>query len=183
MADLMADEAAWRTLLRNFDLQALAINRFAEDYNVANDLMASNVNQIKSVASTQNKMYRNHTDANLRCYINTAQLNRVLAFHKWTTYAIKDAGEEYDDASATAFDLDWVNSIVDEYLREDPVLTPQSTAFSVLVPQFIGTNWHDVKDKIIALLTTRIGNAGIPLTYLVRENRLDWEDTENMKNL
>ena len=54
---------------------------------------------------------------------------------------------------------------------KDPEVTAQSTAaFSVTIPAFRhGTNWHDVKAKLIALLNTHVGNCGIPLTYLVRE--------------
>ena len=54
---------------------------------------------------------------------------------------------------------------------------PQSTAFSVIIPTFDGTNWHDVKAKVIALITTRVGKSGIPLTYQIRETRQTWEDT------
>ena len=46
--------------------------------------------------------------------------------------------------------------------------TPQSTAFSVIIPTFDGTNWYDFKAKMIALLRTRVGTSGIPLTYLLR---------------
>ena len=60
---------------------------------------------------------------------------------------------------------------------KDPDYTPQSTAFSVIVPTFVGTNWHDVKAKMIALLKKRVGTSGIPLTYLIRETRQTWEDT------
>ena len=66
---------------------------------------------------------------------------------------------------------------------KDPKVTAQSTAFSVTIPIFHGTNWHDVKAKMVALLNTRVGNSGIPLTYLVREAKYSWEDTEAMPNL
>ena len=66
---------------------------------------------------------------------------------------------------------------------KDPEVTAQSTAFSVIIPAFHGTNWHDVKAKMIALLNTRVRNCGIPLTYLVRETKSSWEDTEMMSNL
>ena len=106
-----------------------------------------------------------------------------MAFYRWTIFAVKDAHAEYDDASAAAFDLAWVNSVVDEYLIPDPITTTQSTPLSVDIPHFSGTNWHSVKSKMSALLATRTGNAGIPLTYLVRSTRLLWEDTETMNNL
>ena len=98
-------------------------------------------------------------------------------------FAFKDEHAEYNNVSEADFDLDWINSIVDEYLMEDPKTTPQSTPFSVQIPHFIGTNWHSTKSKIIALLATRTGSRGIPLTYLTKITRLVWEDTDNMPNL
>ena len=181
--DLMDDEPSFGTILLNFGLSLRARNHLTEDYPTANDLMASNVDQIKSVVYNQNKTYRNHTTVNQRCYINTAQLNRVLAFYRWTVFAVKDAQASYDTASAVAFDLDWINSTVDTYNMKDPDVTEQSTSFSVTIPIFNGNNWHDVKAKLIALLNTRVGHCGIPLTYLVRDARQSWEDTENMPNL
>ncbi len=181
--NLMDNIQSFGTILLNFSLSARAKDRLTEDYPTANDLMASNVAQIKSVVTNQNKMYRSHATANQRCYINTSQLNRILAFYRWTTFAIKDAHAEYDVASVAAFDLNWINSIVDKYNIKDPEVTPQSTTFSVTIPVFNGTNWHDVKAKLIALLNTRTGNSGIPLTYLVRDVAMSWEDTEHMVNL
>ena len=145
--------------------------------------MASNIEQVKSVVNLQNKVLRNHTQAALRCYINTAQLNRILSFYRWTTYTIKDGKAEYDERSTLTFDLDWVNSIVDEYLITYPDTTPQSTVFSVTVPHFEGTNWHDVKAKILALLGTRKSNSRIPLTYLEWETHLLWQTTDDVKSL
>ena len=52
----------------------------------------------------------------------------------------------------------------------------------VIIPTFVGTNWHDLKAKVIAILTARVGTSGIPLTYLIRETRQTWEDTEQMPN-
>ena len=66
---------------------------------------------------------------------------------------------------------------------KDTDATPQSTSFSVIIPTFDGTNWHDVKAKVIAPLTTRVRTSGIPLTYLIRETRKTWEDAEQMSNL
>ena len=181
--DIMDSEPAWNQILQNFGLSARSRNRLTEDYTTARDLIISNIDQIKSVVSTQNKTYRNHATAAQRCYINTAQLNRVLAFYRWSIFAVKDAGAQYDIANVAIFDLNWINGHVDEYLLPDPEVTSQATPFAVTVPRFEGTNWHDVKTMIIALLATRIGNAGIPITYLVRETRLFWEDTEYMSNL
>ena len=47
----------------------------------------------------------------------------------------------------------------------------------------MGTNRHTTKSQIEALLATRMGNAGIPLTYLVRKSRNLWEDTDHVPSL
>ena len=127
-------------------------------------------------------MYRSHTIAAQRCYINTAQLNQILTFYPWTIFAIKDAQAQYDAASANTFDLDCINTIVDTYNMKDPEVTGKSTAFSVIITAFHGTNWHDVKAKMIVLLNTCVRKCGILLTYLVRETKSSWEDTETMSN-
>ena len=168
--DMMLDEPSWLTILTNFGLSARARDRLVQDYPMASDLMASNIEQIKAVVSHQNKLYRSHSTPNQRCYINTAQLNRIIAFYRWTIFAIKDAHAFYDTGSVTDFDLAWVTSVIEDYLIPDPAMTPQSTPLSVAIPTFSGTNWHQVKLKTLALLSTRTGNAGIPLTYLVRPN-------------
>ena len=80
-----------------------------------------------------------------------------MAFYNWTVYAIKDANAKYDENNYAAFDLTWINFIIYSYNMKDMDATPQSTAFSVIIPTFDGTNWHAVKAKVIALLTTRVG--------------------------
>ena len=90
----MDSDQSFETILTSFGIIQRATNRLTEDYVTANDLMASNVEQIKSVVNLQNNMYRRHATALHRCYINTAKLNCILAFYKWTVYAIKDAHAE-----------------------------------------------------------------------------------------
>ena len=174
VTDLMDSGPAWLTRSRE---------KLVEDYPIACDRMSSNPAQIKLVISTQNKMYRNHATANQHCYIDTVQLNRVLAFYRWTIFPVKDDGAEYTDASAPVFNLQWINSIIDEYLIPDSKLTEKETGFAVGVPRFEATNWHDVKSKLNALLLIRIGNAGLSLTYLTRESYIVREDTNYMINL
>ena len=70
--NMMEDNPAWIVILANFGLAVRSIDRLTEDHSTANDLMASNVEQIKSVVYHQNKIYRSHSTANQRCYINTA---------------------------------------------------------------------------------------------------------------
>ena len=95
-ADMMDSDQSFETILTSFGIIQRATDRLTEDYVTANDLMVSNVEQIKSVVNIQNKMYRSHDTALHCCYINMAQLNRILAFYSWTVYAIKDAHAEYD---------------------------------------------------------------------------------------
>ena len=182
-ANMMDRDQSFVTILASFGITQRATNRLTEYYVTSNDLMASNVEQIKSVVNHKNNMYRSHATALHRCYINTAQLNRIFAFYNWTVYAIKDAHAEYDENNSAAFDLTWINSIIDSYNMKDPDDKPQSTAFSVIILTFDGTNWHDVKAKVIALLTTCVGTSRIPLNYLIRETRQTWEDTEQIPNL
>ena len=182
-ADIKGSDQSFDTILTSFGITQRATNRLTEDYVTANDLMASNVEQIKSVVNLHNNMYRSHATALHRCYNNTAQLNRILAFYNWTVYAIKDAHAEYNENNYAAFDLTWINSIIDSYNMKDPDATPQSNTLSFIIPTFVGTNWHDVKAKVIALHTTRVGTSGIPLIYLLREICQTWDDTEQMPNL
>ena len=183
IADMMDSDQSFETILTSFGITQRATNRLTEDYVTVNDLMASNIEQIKSVVNLQNKIYRSNAKALHRCYINTAQLNRIFTLYKWTVYAIKDGHAEYDENNSASFDLTWINSIIDSYNMKDPDATPQSTTFSVIILTFVGTNWHDVKAKVKALLMTRVGTSGIPLTYLIREIRQTWEDTDQMTNL
>ena len=61
--NMMEDIQSFGQILNNFGLTARAKNRLTEDFPTANDLMASNVEQIKSVVANQNKMYRSHATA------------------------------------------------------------------------------------------------------------------------
>ena len=92
-----------------------------------------------------------------------------MSFYNWTVYAIKDSHANYNENNPASFDFTWINSIIDSYNMKKPDATPKSTAFSVIIPTFDGTNWHDVKAKVIALLPTRVGTSGIPPPYLIRE--------------
>ena len=75
--------------------------------------MVSNTTHIKDVTNQQNKMYRNYSGPNQSCYINATKMNRILGFHLWAVFAVKYSREEYDTASATAFDCYCVYSIID----------------------------------------------------------------------
>ena len=110
-------------------------------------------------------------------------MNCILAFHSWAFFSVKDDGAEYDTANSTAFDHDWVDSIIDEYSMEYTKAISQSTAFSVTIPLFIGKNWYEVKYHMVQLIVTCIGAAGIPLSYLIRDTCQDWEDTNVISSL
>ena len=181
--DIMDHEESFQTILAAFNLSIRSRTRFCEDFPTARALMASNLSEIKAVILNQNKIFRHHTVQNQRCYITATQQNRILAFYRWTVFAIKEAGAKYNVTTVAEFNLDWISSICESYLMEDPTETPQSTAFTVEVPKFDGTNWFDVRSKIHDLLSTRIGASGIPLTYLIRTTRIAWENTEEIASL
>ena len=46
---------AWETILDSFGLSPQAIIQFTEDYTVSSEIMASNLEQIKTVIRSQNK--------------------------------------------------------------------------------------------------------------------------------
>jgi hypothetical protein len=96
---------------------------------------------------------------------------------------VKEGGAEYDVNSVTEFNREWVGSIMEAYTMEKPEVTSQSTAFSVTVPKYNGRNWFDVKGQITQLMSTRMGHAGIPLSYILRETRKEWEETEGTISL
>ena len=64
--NMMEDWPAWRIILGNFGLAVTSIDRFVEDYETANDAMASSIAQITSVVDLQNKIYRAHATVNQR---------------------------------------------------------------------------------------------------------------------
>ena len=72
---------------------------------------------------------------------------------------------------------------MESYTMEKAEVTSQSTAFSVTVVKYTGTNWFDVRGQIIQLMSTRIGNSGIPLSYILRDERKEWENTEDITSL
>ena len=62
-ANMMDSDQSFETILTSFGITQRAMNRLTKDYVTANDLMASNVEHIKSVVLLQNKMYRSHSTA------------------------------------------------------------------------------------------------------------------------
>lgn len=181
--DIMDDDASFSTILTEFGLDQNSNDKFTDDFPSLDDLRTSSIETIRGVISNQNKLYRDNADAAQRCYITAVQQNYILALHRWSIFAITDAGAKYDVASVGEFTIDWVRAIVDEYNLEDPEPTSQNTSFSVTVLKFSATNWFEVKSQFHALLATRIGHAGIPLTYLVRNVLSEWIDTEDVEPL
>ena len=188
--DITLDEQSFREILgpqvagtSGFGLSARAVTVFTADYATIKDLMDSDEKQIKQVIKNINSTFRDHDTANRRCYINAIMTKRILAFYYWTVFAIKEGGAEYDANASADFDRDWISSIMDAYTMEQPEATSQSTAFSVTVTKYTGTNWFDVRGQIIQLMSTRIGHAGIPLSYILRDGRKEWDDTEGITSL
>lgn len=181
--DIMDNDPSFITILQNFGLTVRATSRFREDFPTARDLIPSTRKHVHEVIENQNKLLRFHTSAAQRCYINAVQMNRILTFQQWTKYAIRDAEALYDVANIAEFNENWIDSLAVVYLTEDPDPTDASTTFAVSIPKFIGTNWHEVKSQFHALLASRIGHCGLPLTYLVRDTRLSWLDTEHYTSL
>lgn len=182
-ANIVDDAPSFGTILSNFGLSDRAKARLVEDYPDIQSLMDSSSTDLKNVIYNQNKTFRTHSTAAQRCYITATQQSRIMAFHKWATYAIRDAGSTYTVADLPMFTRNWVDAFKEEYNAAEPETTPESTAFAVSVPKFSGTNWFDVRMKIHDLLSTRIGSAGLPLTYLIRETRDTWDATVNAQSL
>ena len=181
--DLMDDDASFSTILDGFALLSRARDRFIEDFPNARSLLFASEREVKDIITNQKKTFRTHSTNAQRCYITATQQSRITAFHCWTIFAMKDANAKYDVAALDEFTREWVDSLREQYNSSDPEATPQSTALSVKVPKFNGTNWFDVRSKIHDLLSTRIGAAGIPLTYLICDARRPWEDTEEIDSL
>ena len=188
--DIMDDGDSFALILGNqvagttgFGLSARGVIAFRDDYDTARDLMDSDEKQIKQVIKNINSIYRDHDTANRRCYINAVMTKPILAFYYWTVYAIKEGGARYDEDTVSEFHRDWVNSIMDSYTMEKPEVTTQSTTFSVPISKYNGTNWFDVRGQITQLMSTRIRHAGIPLSYVIRSVREEWEDTEYIASL
>ena len=181
--DIMDHEDSFVTILVAFGLTNTAAQRFADDFATARSIISVSSQDVKDVIHSLNKTYRHHRTNNLRCYIKASQQNHILAFRKWAIFAIRDAQAEYDVNTVGEFDLAWITSICEEYNMDDPEPTSQSTSLSVSVDKFDGSNWYEVKSQFIALMSTRIGQAGLPLTYLIRKERLTWEDSEEITSL
>ena len=78
--DMMDDEQSFETILLSFRLSQKATNCPTGDFPTASDLlMASNVEQIKSLVMNQNKMYRSHTTAVLHQRISVEPCPSLLS--------------------------------------------------------------------------------------------------------
>ena len=188
--NIMDDRAAFGTILgiqiggaQGFGLTPRGVQLFRDDYNSARHLMNSDESQIKQVIKNINATFRDHARVNRRCYINAVVTKCILAFHYWTVYAVKEGGARDDANTVADFDQAWIDSIVDSYTMEKAEVTTQSTSFSVEVPKYNDMNWFNVRGQIVQLMSTRIGHAGIPLSYIIRQGRERWEDTEHITSL
>ena len=180
--DIMDHDPSFDTILNSFGLTVRARNRFTEDFETARQLMLATEDQITQVISNQNKLYRNHSQANHRCYINATQTTRIQTFRKWSIIAVKEGGAMYDVGDVGEFTSDWVDEILDEFNQTKTNATTPG-ALSVKVPKFNGNNWYEVKSALLMALSAVYGEAGIPLTYLVRDIRKTWEQTDGYASL
>ena len=145
--DIMDNEPSFGTILNSFGLTGRASNRFTEDFETARQLMLATEDQVTQVISNQNKLYRNHTQANQRCYINATQTTRIQTFRKWSIIAVKEGGAMYDVGDVGKFTADWVDEILDEFNQTKTTATTPG-ALSVKVPKFNGNNWYEVKSDM-----------------------------------
>ena len=136
--DIMDEGPSFLTILERFGLAARSRERLIEDFPNARALLSVSLKDLKEIIYNQNKIYRNHSTPNQRCYINTTQQSYIMAFHRRAIFAIEDAHAKYDVGTLNEFTRDWVDLISENYNAEDPVVTPQSTAFTIEVPKFDG---------------------------------------------
>ena len=90
ITELMDDDRSWDAMLHNFGLLAVAVTKFTGNYSTGRDLMVSNPTQINAVINQQNTIYFNHAGTNHHYYINATKMNRILAFHCWAVFIVKD---------------------------------------------------------------------------------------------
>lgn len=176
--NIIDDDASFLDILQAFTLSLRARQRFTEDYPTINDLMGSTKAQVENVIYNQNRIYRNHATAAQRCYINQTQTLRILALRRFAIIAIREGGAFYEPNDAPDFSLAWINTIQEEYNQKDPDPTTPGPLV-VNVPKFKGNNWYLVKSQFLLALQTVYGQSGVPLSYLIRETRVNWEDTDN----
>lgn len=176
--NIIDNDASFLDILQSFTLSLRARQRFTEDYPTINDLMGSTKEQVENVIYYQNRIYRNHATAAQRCYINQMQTLCILALRRFAIITIREGGAFYEPNDAPDSSLAWINQIQEEYNQKDP----DPTTPGPLVVKFKGNNWYLVKSQFLLALQTVYGQSGVPLSYLIRETRVNWEDTDNLND-
>ena len=75
--------------------------------------MVFNPTQIKYVINQQKKIISTTLDQII--VVTSMPLKRITFWHFTTgRFSVKDSGAEYDTTSATEFDHEWVDSVIDE---------------------------------------------------------------------
>ncbi len=81
------------------------------------------------------------------------------------------------------FNQAWIEGNEDMFSGEGTEPSPSGTTLPVKVPSFTGTNWYEVKNAFVQGLASIYGQSGVLLTYLVRDERKAWEQTEHISSL
>lgn len=183
MNNIADAENAFNTILMGFGLTNRAATRLREDYPTIRDLAKSEEKSVKDMIYNQNKSFPMHEAANQRCYINDLQCQHILIFRRWAVYAIIEGGAEYSENNLADFTLAWLDSIQDDYSGKINEPTAPGSALAVEVPKVKGDNWYEVKEALLLALQSYYGKGGVNLTYLTRDERKEWEDTEDMDTL
>ena len=182
MPAILDHEESFTTILTvAIGVASRASQYFRADFTTLNDLQSIDATTFNLVITTLNKTYRHHETQNARAYVNALQTTRLRTLAKWVKHAIVSGGGVYSDEHVGDFTREWINSIRDEYMLKDPEVT--TGASTVDVDKFDGSNWFTVKTQLSTMLSTRIGHNGIPLSYLIRNARILWNDTEGTDSL
>ena len=180
--DIVDDDASFLTILQSFRLSQRARNRFTEDFPTIRDLMSVSQEQVQQVINSQNKTFRHHATAGQRAYITQIHTARISTLRRFAIIPIKEGGAFFTTNDVNDFNLQWINSIQEEYSQKDPEPTTPGS-LSVTVPKFKGNNWYEVKQQFVLAFKTVYSQSGMPLSYLIRDTRKTWEDTATYTSL
>lgn len=179
MTTLINDEPALRSILNTCRLSVRATNKVIgeEGIDTLEELCALTSKELDDVINTINKTYRTAAVAQ-RCNIGGAIAKRMKAVRLWAKDSIIEGGNEMpSDANTIAsLDADWLEEITILYNDDGITKKDKDTSENVVRIAYDGTNWYDARRSIIDLAGAKIGAKGIPISYLLRSTRGDWND-------